>query len=177
MAWSSPITWSSSLVTVSQFNQQIRDNMNALKDPPTALHTVDRTPVEGDYTTSSTSFITVDGTNLALSITTAGGDIFVGFVGTVFHSATAGNHRVFFDVTLDGVSVVGDDGICAAFFTSGTAPEVMPVAFVYLIDSPSAGAHTIRLRWRVNSGTVGLYAGAGTSNGNLHPQFWVRELS
>lgn len=166
MAFTSPKTWTSALVTVAEFNEQIRDNMLALKDPPTDLYDAD----EGaDYTTTSTSFADIDATNLALTITTTGGDVLITFTGATINSG--GN--TLFDVheSVANARLGGDDGITRA---PGSG---VPLAIAYWVQGLAAGSHTFKLQWRVNAGTATLYAGAGTSNADIHPQFAVREVS
>ncbi len=168
MTWTTPKTWQvDELVTAADMNTHIRDNLNALKSPPNAVYTPDET---GDYTTQSGSFEAVDATNLALTLTTNGGDLLVHLHATVKNSASA---RIYFDVTVDGTRVAGDDGIIATALSD--SPEV--VSFTRLVSGLSAGEHTVTLVWKVSAGTATLYAGAGTSGLDLHPQFWAREVS
>jgi len=166
MAWTTPKTWQvDELVTAASMNTQIRDNLNALKVPPSAHYECDET---SDYTTTSTTFVDVDAANLSLSITTYGGDVMVHFHGTISASPA------LFDVAVDGVRAGSDDGIVRS--QDGSYQNV--IAFTRLIAGLSAGAHTFTLQWRTaGSNTARLYAGAGTSNLDLHPQFWVREVS
>ncbi len=159
--WTTPKTWAvDELVTASDFNTHIRDNLNALKAPPSAHYELDEA---SDYTTSSASFVDVDATKLALTITTNGGDVLVHFHGTVLYDA-------YFDVAVDGTRVGGNDGMLC--FTG----SAIPVSFTRLITGLSAGEHTFKLQWKT-TGTCHLYAGAGTSGRDLHPQFWAREVS
>ena len=176
MAWTAPATWTATLVTVAQFNEQIRDNMLALKSPPSDNYESN----EGaDYTSTSTAYADVDTTDFTLSITTTGGDVVVGFHGLVNLGSAAAN-SVHFDVTMDGTQIGGDDGITADVFinTSG-ATDTKSMSFTRLVTGVSAGAHTFVLRWKSSTGGSGrtLYAGAGTSNRDVHPQFWCREVS
>lgn len=174
MGYTTPITWNSSLVTVAQMNEQIRDNLNALKDPPTDSYDVN----EGaDYTTTSTGFQNVDTTDLAMSITTTGGDIMVHFHGTVDNGSI--NTRVYFDLfsnTLGG-RVGGDDGIVYIQMPTSTSGQGHSVSFTRLITGFGAGTHGFTLQWKVSGGTATMYAGAGTSNKDMHPQMWAREVS
>lgn len=171
-AWTTPATWSTTqLVTASDLNEQIRDNLSALKAPPTDYHVLN----EGaDYTLNSAVFADVDGTNLSLTITTTGGDVFVGFHGNFSNDATTRN--LYLDVTMDGVAVGGNDGIIAERVDVTAAPGA-GVSFTRLIPGVAAGTHTFNLTYKVSAGAVTLYAGAGTSGGDLHGQFWVREMS
>lgn len=174
MAWTDTITWTSSLVTVAQFNEQIRDNMDALKDPPTDYVDVN----EGaDYTTTSTSFVDIDAAgnpDLSLTITTGGGDVFVSFHGTFSHNNAAG--VVYLDFTVDGTLHGGDDGIIMGRL-HGVADRLLTLSFVRYVTGLAAGSHTFVLRWKISTGTGTLYAGAGTSSFDVHPQFLVREIS
>lgn len=167
MAWTTPSSQTTgTLITASIWNTDIVDNLIALKDPPSDYYTLN----EGaNYTTTSTSFVDVDAVNLALTITTTGGDVFVGFHGVVAN----GSAEVFFDVDQDGARIGGDDGIIRV--DHGGDPS--DCCFVRQIENPSAASHTYKLQWKVLSGTGTLYAGAGTSNLDVHPQFWVRELT
>jgi hypothetical protein len=159
--------------TAAIFNTHVRDNLDALKNPPTAAYNVNEV---ADYSTSSASFVDIDATDLALAITTTGGDILVGFVGSLLITGGTPSGGVYFDVALDGTRKGGDDGICAA--SNFRTDETVPVSFAYLIRSVPAGAHTLRLQWRTGTSTTAtLYAGAGTAGRDLHPQFWIREVS
>jgi hypothetical protein len=80
-----------------------------------------------------------------------------------------------FSITTTGgdviVSFVG-----VAFATSGGG---IPLQFTRLVTGLAAGVHTFNLQWAVEDAvnTITLYAGAGTASYDLHPQFWVRELT
>lgn len=162
--WRQPVTWSvGQLVTATNLNEQLRDNLEFLKTPPTALYTVNQA---SDYTTTSTSFVDVDATNLSLTIATAGGDVLIVFMG--YGGGTA---RLYLDVAIDSVRMAGDDGFLAAVSGVNT-----PITLVALKQGLTAGSHTFKLQWKVNSGTGTLYAGAGTAGLDTHPLFFVREI-
>ncbi|MEO1163712.1 MAG: hypothetical protein AAFV98_08020 [Chloroflexota bacterium] len=72
MAWTQPKTWSNEPLVASDLNTHLRDNMEALKEPPSANYELDET---SDYTTTSTTFVDVDSTNLSLTLDTNGGDV------------------------------------------------------------------------------------------------------
>ena len=171
--WTTPKTWETDeLVTASDMNAQVRDNVDHLH---TRMENFDEyTLNEGsDYTTTSTSFVDVDttGSELELTITTTKDNavVLVHFHGTVDHNSTG---LLFFDVALDGTRVGEDDGIvkwqCPGYDGVVSFTRAVPVA--------SEDEHTFKLQWRVGSGTGTLYAGAGTANADVHPQFWVKEL-
>lgn len=125
-----------------------------------------------DYTTTSTSFTDVDGTNFSLTITTTGGNVLVGFSGTV-RIDTVGAH-VQLNVDVDGSVVAADDGIVSMRAGGVT---INSMSFTYLVTGLSAGSHTFKLQWKVSSSTATLYAGAGTTHNDIHPQFWVQEFA
>ncbi len=172
-AWATPVTWGvDQLVTASDLNAQLRDNLNVLKTPPSAHYELNES---SDYTTNSATFVDVDATagKFNLTITTSGGDVFVGFHGCVEHSNSL---AVFFDVLVDGVTQVGgNDGIVRV--RQGAASDMVSVSFVRLVTGLSAASHSFKLQWKTGGATATLLAGAGTSGKDVHPQFWVREIS
>ncbi len=169
-AWATPVTWGvDQLVTASDLNAQLRDNLNALKTPPSTHYELNES---SDYTTSQTSFVDVDSTKLKLTITTAGGDVFVGFHGSVEHS---GGSAIYFDVDVDGAAVGGNDGLMRVRGTD--LSDTIGVNFIRLVSGLAAGEHIFKLQWKTGAATATLLAGAGTSGKDVHPQFWVREIS
>jgi len=175
MAYTAPTTRSTDdLITSTIWNTDLVDNIAALKDPPSANYELN----EGsDYTTTSTSFADVDATNLALAVTTTGGDVMVHFHGT-FQGNTLGM-RIFLNLDVDGSPHAADDGIIFWRETTGAGGTTInaPISFTRLITGLSAAAHTVKLQWKVSAGTATLYAGAGTSSADNHAQMWVREVS
>ncbi|MGB1285072.1 MAG: hypothetical protein ACPG7F_00950 [Aggregatilineales bacterium] len=125
-----------------------------------------------DYTTTSTTFVDVDATNLSLTITTTGGNVLVGFSGTARIDTTGAHIHLNLDV--DGSAVATDDGLVSMRSTGVT---INPMSFTHLVTGLSAGSHTFKLQWKVSSSTATLYAGAGTTHNDIHPQFWVQEFS
>ncbi len=173
MSWTAPKTWEDNeLVTADLLNTHLRDNLDALKSPPTAHFEANEA---SDYTTTSTSFVDVDGTagKFNLTITPSGSEVMVGFQGCVDNS---GGNGISFDVDVDGGRVGGDDGI--ARVRGSSAADMHMVSFTRLVTSLEARVpHTFKLQWKVGASTGYLCAGAGTSTKDLHPQFWVREVS
>lgn len=167
MAWTTPKTWTAEPLTSSDLNTHLRDNLSALKSPPSSSYTLNEV---SDYTTTSTIFVNVDAAKLSLNITTTGGAVLVHFHGAIECSATA---NIFFDVSVDGSRTAGDDGI----IVEQAAAQAEVIGFTRRITGLSAGSHTFNLQWKTASGTLTLYAGAGTSGKDIHPQFWVAEVS
>lgn len=169
-AWTAPRDWTTTeLVSATIMNTHVRDNLNALKDPPSADYVLN----EGsDYSGAGAGWADVDSTNLSLTLVTGGGDVMVHFHGMFW--TTAGTVRIYLDVEVDGLGnrTAGNDGIIGdSVTTTGTA-----ITFTRLITGLAAGSHTFDLQW--NAAAVHrLAAGAGTANFDVHPQFWAREIS
>ena len=171
MAWTTPKTWSSEPLTSNDLNTYIRDNQNEIKsrlDNQASYQPDELT----DYTTTSASFVAVDTSNLALSATTTGGQVLCWFSGVATHSGSS--NRVYFDVEVDGTRFGLDDGIICIRPSGANAPEC--ASFLILITGLSNGSHTFKLMWKTNTPTATLWAGAGTTNFDLHPQFGVKEV-
>jgi hypothetical protein len=121
----------------------------------------------GNYTTTSTSFTDVDGTNLSLTITTGARRVLIGFSGGCSNS---GADTLFFDVQVDGVRQGGDFGLTGENEGSNGYRNY---SFTYLTDALSAGSHTFDLQWRNVNGTTSTMYGAASSA--TWPVFWVVE--
>jgi hypothetical protein len=154
----------------TDFNR-IEGNIAALKSPPADSFKLD----SANYTTTSTSFVDVDSTNLSFTITTAGGDsvVEVHFHATVINATIS--QKVFFDVDVDGVRHGGDDGLI--FVKQDASNDNYPLAFTRRIEGLSAGSHTFKLQWKVDGGTGTIFAGAGSAGTDIHGQFWAKEAN
>lgn len=171
MAWTTPKTdWEALDVPDEDDMNAIGENLEALKDPAGDINNVNEA---SNFTTTSTSFATVHAATTA-SITTTGGRVLVTFTGSCTHSQNSG--AIYFNLQIDGSGdYAANDGIFLQTIT--TAGQVMNCSFLFWVEGLSAGAHTIALRWKVGSGTATMYAGAGTSNLDVHPQFAAVEVS
>lgn len=158
MAWTTPRTWVAGEVpTAAIMNAHVRDNLNALKDPPQAV--AENWNVA--LSTTSTSFVNMTG--VEATVTTTGGRLLIGF--TISASATGGTSGDYtaWEITIDGTAVSGHvDGV-AKLFSSLAAP----VSVVYLSAAPAAGAHTVRVQWRTTN--------AGRTASASKFQLWARE--
>ena len=127
----------------------------------------------GDYTTTSSTFVDVDGTNLALAITTGAHRVLIGVVGSL-NTSTA-YQIVTFDLTVDGTRVGSTNG--GIFQTrregaDGGTNMMRSASFTFLTDALTAASHTFKLQWKVDTGTATLMG--GTSN-NPYMQMYVIE--
>jgi hypothetical protein len=173
MAYTTVPTFTDTSATAANGNTYIRDNQRALKDPPSQNYESN----EGaNYTrTGSAAFANVDA-DFNFSITTTGGDVIVSFVGVAFATSGGGIPLIgYFDVSVDGTRIINNANGGLAVFTGAKTL----VQFTRLVTGLAAGVHTFNLQWAVEDAvnTITLYAGAGTASYDLHPQFWVRELT
>jgi hypothetical protein len=131
-------------VVNGQFTQAIQDtiknNFDFFRTPPKAYYA----PSTGAANITTTSTSMVDLTGFTVTFTTQGGQVLVMFL------ARANGTTVRFDIDVDGVSVTGDsDGVGAP----GATGEVAVLRLLAL----TATSHTIKIRWRVTSGTGTIY--------------------
>lgn len=154
------------LITKTILDAEIRDNIGALKSPGSGYSLIDEA---ADYSSTSTTFVNIDGTDLSLTIVTAGGILMAYFTGTVYQVATT--VRGYFDITVDGTRQALDDGFVVAEVTAN--PRF--ICFAVPLIGVAAGSHTFAVQWKVNAGTIGMYAGAGTASFDVHPRFVVVE--
>jgi hypothetical protein len=154
MAWTTPQTWvAATVVSAAQLNEQLRDNLNYLLSRP--HQRIIRTAA-ADYTTTSTTFVDIDSTNLSITLAVSGSAVMVGFSGMA-QFVNVGSHPVF-DFTVDGVrytttssGLVGYEGTSGAF--------VGTVTYTALVVGLTVGTHVFRPVWRnATTGTVTLRA-------------------
>ena len=179
MAWTSPKTWAvNELVTAADMNTYISDNLSYLKtrmDDDPSEYTLNES---SDYTTTSLTFVDVDATNLAITVETqrANANVLVHFDALV-DMGSAGQ-QVLFDIDVDGNRLGGDDGVAGTtHVNTSVATMRKQVSFTRYITGLSQGSHTFKLHGRITaSATAKIFAGAGTSGLDIHPQFWAREV-
>jgi hypothetical protein len=171
MGWTTPISWTNILSDASHFNEQIRDNLLALKQPPTAHYEANES---SNFLTFSTTYDDVDnvGSQWTFTFTTNGGDVLIGLAAT----GRSISSFSLLDVSVDGTRIANN--------ASGGIRQItgtfMNVSFLRWIRGLSAGSHTFILQWKHNTGGANfgqIPAGAGTSGSDVHPRFWVREVS
>ncbi len=167
MAWTVPKSWSNEPLVAGDMNTHLRDNLEALKDPPQGGTDIDNS---SDYSTNSTSFVDVDGDDFSTEISTHGGDVLV----TLCVTLVGNSNYAYFDIEVDGARVGDDDGILRKHL-SGTAPDT--IMLYYWVKGLSDALHTFTLQWKSSSGTINIYGGQGTAGTQLHGQWDVREVS
>lgn len=129
-----------------------------------------------DYTlVNTTTFTDIDSTDLALTFTTGGGDVILIFTGSFKVSATT--QDLFLDIheSVGAARLGGDDGLLEVFCASSTFATA--VCLVYRARGLSAASHTFKMQWKASGAiTLTLFAGAGTSGHDTHPDFSAFEI-
>lgn len=183
MAWTTPKTWSNEVLTSADMNTHIRDNLDALKTPPSAIYEA----VEGSDLSglNSTSFADVDATEgkFQHTVTTGGGDVLI--IASI-PVGVSGTLSIYLDVMIDGtaygVTTLGAaDGLFSQLITATAATVETQLNFVRYIPASSlvisAGLHVFKLRYKVSASAATFYRAAGTANADIPAQFVVREVS
>ena len=149
MAWTTPRTWvASELVTATLLNAHLRDNLNALKNPPATR----KTETAGTFTTSSTSFVTVS--NGEIELVTTGGHLLVFVSGTLTANTTLTG---YISLLLDGTTRWGSatDGL-QRVNVPGSGAAGFSTSYVVFSGVISAANHTITLQVKTDTPVLGV---------------------
>lgn len=170
--WTTPRTWAvDELLTAAKMNVEVRDNLLALKVPPQAEIVRDNGT---NYATTSTTWVSVDSTNLKLSLTTGGGDVEVLFQG-VLKADSATSRHAWFDFRIDGAGGYAvDQGYAGGLLRVAVLTTIgMAVQMMARIAGLAAGAHTIEVIWRASAGTLTLHSDSvGTADDEQPLLLW-----
>jgi hypothetical protein len=126
------------------------------------------------YQTTSNALTPVDATNLTLSLDTSGGDVLLGFSGSLWQAtASSGMVHTVFDIHVDDATYAGDvaNGVQRLTTNSAnlTSHRAAWIGFTHLFEDLPAGTHTFELQWAVAVSGVTMQIPAGA-------HFWVKEL-
>ena len=140
--WTTPITWNvDQLVTNTDLNEQVRDNLDYLLSPNHERIVRDN---GGNYTiTNVTTFQDIDATNLSITLTTHGGPVLVHLQCVAGTNGTA--HDGYLDIAVDGVRVGADHTLGLVNINS---QENLPVLIGVLLTGLAAGTYILRPQWR-----------------------------
>ena len=182
MAWTTPKTWTSEPLTSEDMNTHLRDNLNAIKSPPTDVVNIDQGTDYSKNTYGAWSDLNTN--DLALSITPTGDTVLIGFSGGVTYRQTETSYKyAFFDVYVDGIGRLGGaDGLAVVQLkthSSGVWEENSEtVTFLHLLTGVTPG-QTLNMRLQIK--TTWHYAIVhGDASGGIiktAAQFWAREVS
>lgn len=156
MTWIQPKTWSNEPLIAADMNTHIRDNLLALKHPPTQSHVL-----TSIVSTTSTSYVSIS-SDFEFTITTTGGDVMLGLFGRLYCGTGTG----YFDIEVDGVDYFSNAG--SGTYYGALHANILHQGFMALITGLSAGSHTFKFKFRITAGTFTINQGA---------QAWVREVS
>lgn len=164
MAWTTPKTWTAEVLTSSDMNTHLRDNLDALKNPPT-----DDFTTTADESTTSATFVDVDATDWSLDITPAGTEVWIFARLNVTHTTTG---DIYFDIIKDGTTLAsGGETNGIAGVTPG-ASDFDTVDLIYRWTGLTANtAVNFKLQWRTSVATASI---GGT---NFDSWWAVREMS
>lgn len=150
-------TWGAEGVTDAKLNARIRDNMLALKDPPSD----DYTAISSDPSISASSTAWGELSAFNLSLTTGGGDVLLMLTGNAATTGAGG----YLDIAVDGNRQGGTDGILAVSFST-------QILLVWPIQDLAAGDHDFSVYGKLASGGA-----MGFFPSDVPPQFVAREIS
>ena len=166
MAWSSPITWTPVLVTVAMMNSGIRDNLNALKSPPSGLSYVSAR----DYGVAGVGAFTAVDTGLVdgrfqHTVTIAG--TFARVEALLPIHPKVNNGQIAFNVDVDGTPYF-PNGIGLWDATAQSA-NTHPISLRAMLTALTAGSHTFRLSWSAtHTAFLAECGGAGDTPGMFY---------
>lgn len=116
----------------------------------------DVTRTAGSYTTTSTTFVAIDATNLAPRIECSGVPLLVRLQSAYTANSSAGD-TVTFELELDAVA----QNRVREVASPATAALRMATAHEFRV-TPAAGSHIVAVYWKVSGGTGTLQAGTTT---------------
>lgn len=169
MAWATPPTFTAHTTLGASSLQTLSDNESYLLSGFSASKLYDK---GSDITTTSTTFVAVDSTNLARTVTINGTKALIIFRG-VFSSGTSIRH-IDLDVNVNGTrwASTGADGSSTVQATTNTI--AYPGSVVMVVDGLTPGSNTFQAMWKTSSAaTLTLYAGAGAGGTDFIPAFDV----
>lgn len=171
--WTTPKTWAvDELLTAAKLNTHVRDNLLALKVPPQAEIVRDN---GARYVTTSGTWVSVDSTNLKLSLTTSGGDVELFFQGVLSADSATGRHA-WFDFRIDGAGGYAVDLGYAGGLVRVAVQTTMgaPVQVGARVAGLSAGSHTFEVIWRQSGGIAYLNSDTVDANPEIEQPilFW-----
>ncbi len=173
MAFTTPITWESQLVTVNQFNEQIRDNMRALKDPPGGVSYVSARnyalDASGSWQPVDTGLVVG---NLLRQVTVTDNST---VVARVMGQLVLGNNaaQIGFGISVGGVQYFPASGlgVIRGGAVTNISATVFPVNLTFILTAQSAGTNAYRLDWFGTHTVTTLLSTTG-----YYTMFSVREM-
>jgi hypothetical protein len=167
MGWTTPATWNpGQVVSATDLNTHLRDNLNYLLSG--RARQVIKRDNNANYATTSTSFVDIDSTNLAITLNLSGTAVLLVFT-AVGNTLAGGTPIIDFDIDSTRFASGGTEGL-------GIVPHRTVGTIVALVTGLSAGNHTFKVKWKTASNTAALYAGNGTAGDDFIPTFEAVEI-
>jgi hypothetical protein len=137
------MTWvASSVVSAAQLNEQLRDNLVYLLSRPHQ-----RIIRNAGYSTTSTTFVDIDSTNLSITLTLSSGAVLVGLEVNAFYDGGSGSRPVF-DITIDGTRYANAVATGLGGITGVSSSFTVHLSFTALVVGLTVGSHVFRPVWR-----------------------------
>ncbi len=151
-SWLDLNTFSTGNVLTKTQAELIRTNLEFLRTPPNYFY--QRPFIDADYTTTSTSFVLIDGTNIACTVYSYGNPVRIRFCGALNHDTA--NGRIFLEILVDGAALSNavSDGLGAHGNDTSGNPYFFEIN--RLVAGLAEGNHTFSIQWRTSSGTATL---------------------
>jgi len=172
MAYTIPKTWAvDELLVATDMNTYVRDNIAALKDPPSFLTAFASGALV--LSTTATTFTAISSA-LSASLGTYGGDIMV-FIQLQLAGDTD-TRRISLDWLVNGTALYGAYAFGAGRAQPGTTTATTGNTTVFgplLVTGLASGTHVFQPVWKTNTGTAFTWATTGAAPIIM----WVREVS
>ena len=175
MAYTTPKTWAvDELLAATDMNTYVRDNVAALKNPPSFLTAFASGALV--LSTTATTFTAISSA-LSASLGTYGGDIMV-FIQLQL-AGDKGTRRISLDWLVNGTALYGAYAFGAGRALPGIATgstSAMGNTTVFgplLVTGLASGTHVFQPVWKTNTGTAFTWATTGAAPIIM----WVREVS
>lgn len=172
MAYTIPKTWTvDELLAATDMNTYVRDNVAALKNPPSFLTAFASGALV--LSTTATTFTAISSA-LSASLGTYGGDIMV-----FIQLQLAGDidaRRISLDWLVNGTALYGAYAFGAGRARPGTTTSTTGNTTVFgplLVTGLASGTHVFQPVWRTDAGTAFTWATTGAAPIIM----WVREVS
>lgn len=164
--WTTPRTWvTGEVITAAQLNAHVRDNFDYCRQRLDAARPLATATSIAVHSTTSTTFVDVDPGTYVLNITSAGAPLLIGLAGH-WRANTSGVDCCM-DVELDGTRI-GHASYGLGYMQQPGAGLAQQLSFA-VVRTAAAGAHSLRLQWRVSAGTLSFNLIGGS-------QFYALEL-
>lgn len=162
MAWTTPVTFNTGdPLTAVVLNQQVRDNLGYLYEPPRDVINSSAVYAIAVATLTNTPTTAIDDINMGVSLTTTGRDIQLAIRGVMSRTVAVAEGFLCFDFFIDGLTYAStgtatpaNRGIGGISYSQTTTAGRHMFNVNFLLRGLSAGSHIFLPRW-ANGNIVG----------------------